>query len=218
MDTAFINTHKYDGTFISLSGGEATGKSTMSLWLKEKLEQLGYEVVLCRDPGGVPSSEAIRNCIMDFPLDPRSELLLYLSARRELVTNKIIPALKEGKVVISDRFYLCSLAYQGYARGLGIENVLNLNHFICEDCYPNLNFIIDIPYEVSLYRKSKTSDINRLDLEGVEFHKKVEEGFKLISQSTIPNIKVIDGCNNIEDIQNTLLHEIIKTIKVSPNK
>ncbi|MGL4800107.1 MAG: dTMP kinase, partial [Cellulosilyticaceae bacterium] len=156
------------GLFIALEGGEATGKTTTAKALKERLEALGHEVIITREPGGIPSAEAIRNNIMDYHVDPKTEILLYLAARREHLVSKVIPALEAGKVVITDRFHISSLVYQGHARGLGIDIVRELNAFVC-DIYPDLNIIIDIPVHVSMARKQHVDDINRLDLEGEAF-------------------------------------------------
>ncbi|MEG0708092.1 MAG: dTMP kinase, partial [Cellulosilyticaceae bacterium] len=185
------------GLFIALEGGEATGKTTTAKALKERLENEGFEVVITREPGGIPSAEAIRNNIMDYHVDAKTEVLLYLAARREHLVSKVIPALKEGKIVITDRFYLSSLVYQGHARGLGIDTVRELNHFVC-DIYPDLNIVIDIPVEVSMARKQHVEDINRLDLEGRDFHQKVEDAYKMLCKENKDPIIVIDGVQPID--------------------
>lgn len=181
------------GLFIALEGGEATGKTTTAKALKERFEALGKEVVVTREPGGISSAEAIRENIMNFRVDARTELLLYLAARREHLVNKVIPALAAGQIVITDRFYISSLVYQGYARELGIDTVRKLNDFVCDQVYPDLNIIIDIPVEVSMERKQGVQDINRLDLEGYAFHKKVEEGYKIIHEKGKDATVVVDG-------------------------
>ena len=197
------------GLFIALEGGEATGKTTTAKVVKEKLEKLGYEVVVTREPGGIPSAEAIRHNIMDFHIDAKTELLLYIAARREHLVSKVIPALEAGKIVITDRFHISSLVYQGCARGLGMEAVRMLNDFVCEGNYPDLNIIIDIPVEVSMERKKGVEDINRLDLEGFEFHKTVEESYKMISkQGTYPTV-VVDGTKTMDE----MIEEIYEIIK-----
>ena len=197
------------GLLIALEGGEATGKTTTAKALKERFEALGKEVVVTREPGGIPSAEAIRENIMNFPVDARTELLLYLAARREHLVNKVIPALETGKIVITDRFYISSLVYQGYARELGIDTVRELNDFVCNQVYPDLNIIIDIPVEVSMERKQGVQDINRLDLEGYAFHKKVEEGYKIIHQQGKDATVVVDGTQEID----RMIDEIFSIIK-----
>lgn len=196
------------GLFIALEGGEATGKTTTAKVLKERFESEGLEVIITREPGGIPSAEAIRNNIMDYHVDPKTEILLYLAARREHLVSKVLPALNEGKIVITDRFYLSSLVYQGYARGLGVDKVRELNAFVC-DIYPDLNIIIDIPVQVSMARKQHVEDINRLDLEGQEFHQKVEDGYKMICKEAKDPIVVIDGTKAIEE----MIEEIYQIIK-----
>lgn len=198
------------GLFIALEGGEATGKTTTAKVLKERLEREGFDVVITREPGGIPSAEAIRNNIMDYHVDAKTEVLLYLAARREHLVSKVIPALEAGKIVITDRFYLSSLVYQGYARGLGIETVRELNHFVC-DIYPDLNIVIDIPVQVSMARKQHVEDINRLDLEGQEFHQKVEYAYKMLCQENKDPIDVIDGVQPIEQ----MIEDIYETIKTA---
>lgn len=201
------------GLFIALEGGEATGKTTTAKVLKERLEGEGYEVVITREPGGIPSAEAIRNNIMDYHVDAKTEVLLYLAARREHLVSKVIPALEEGKIVITDRFYLSSLVYQGYARGLGIDVVRELNAFVC-DIYPDLNIVIDIPVEVSMARKQHVEDINRLDLEGKEFHQKVEDAYKMLCKENKDNIVVIDGVQPMDE----MIEDVYETIKKAINK
>lgn len=201
------------GIFITLEGGEATGKSTAASVLKERFEKNGFEVLVTREPGGIPSAEAIRDTIMNFEIDARTELMLFLAARREHLVNKIIPALNEGKIVITDRFFISSLVYQGYARGLGIDEVRNLNAYVCEGVFPDLNIIIDVPAEVSLTRKSgEDLEVNRLDLEGVAFHRKVSEGYRLIAAQGIDPVVVVDGTVSLEALFDRLEAEILKVL------
>lgn len=201
------------GLFIALEGGEATGKTTTGNSLKERLEKEGYEVIVTREPGGIPSAEAIRNNIMDFPVDAKTELLLYLAARREHLVKKIIPALEAGKIVISDRFYLSSLVYQGYARGLGVDTVRGLNGFVCEDVYPDINIVIDIPVQVSMQRKQQVEEINRLDLEGEAFHQKVETCYQLLCSGKEDNILVVDGTVPLEKMIERIYQIVKEQIK-----
>lgn len=196
------------GKFYALEGGEATGKTTTSKALKDLLTKDGYEVIITREPGGIPSAESIRDNIMSYTVDSKTELLLYLASRREHLVKKVIPALEEGKIVICDRFYLSSLAYQGCGRELGIETVRELNDFVCEGILPALNILIDIPVQVSKQRKAKVKDINRLDLENDSFHNRVREGYRLLVQDTRNNIVVVDGTQEKEDMINEIYHII----------
>lgn len=202
------------GKFYILEGGEATGKTTSAKELKELLTNDGYEVIITREPGGIPSAEAIRNNIMDFEVDPKTELLLYLASRREHLVKKVIPALNSGKIVISDRFYLSSLAYQGYGRELGMDVVRELNDFVCESIMPDLNILIDIPVSVSMERKSKESEINRLDLAGESFHNRVRNGYNQLILDNKDNIVLVNGVQPITD----MIYEIYSIIKEDLNK
>ena len=197
------------GIFIALEGGEATGKTTTAKAVKERLEALGYEVVVTREPGGIPSAEAIRDNIMNFHVDARTELLLYIAARREHLVSKVIPALESGKIVITDRFYISSLVYQGHARGLGMDQVRTLNDFACDGVYPDLNIIIDIPVEVSMERKKGVEEINRLDLEGYQFHQKVEKAYKMIHEAGQDHTVLLDGTKDM----NAMIDEVFHIIK-----
>ncbi|MGL4737380.1 MAG: dTMP kinase [Cellulosilyticaceae bacterium] len=199
------------GLFVALEGGEATGKTTTAKAVAERLEQEGYEVVITREPGGIPSAEAIRSAIMDYHVDPKSELLLYLAARREHMVQKVIPALEAGKVVITDRFHMSSLVYQGHARGLGIDVVRELNDFVCER-YPDLNVVIELPVRVSMARKQHVEDINRLDLEGEAFHTKVEEGYRILCEKKEDPIICVDGEQPLQIMIDEIYHIIKKQL------
>ena len=201
------------GMFISFDGGEATGKSTISNKVAITLTNMGYKVLQTREPGGVLSAESIRDNIFSYNLDDKSELLLFLASRRENIVHSIIPALKEGKIVICDRFYLSSLVYQGIVRGLDIDTVLHLNSYVCEDILPDINIVIQLPYEISLDRKLRTSDINRFDLAGEEFHRKVQIGFDTLQDLNLPNIEVLDGKQDIETLTQQSLALILKKLK-----
>ncbi len=185
--------------FIALEGGEGVGKSTIASMLKKKLEADNISVIVTREPGGIRSAEAIRNNIFDFELDAKTELLLYLAARREHLINKIIPHLKEGTIVITDRFYLSTLVYQGYARGLGIDFVRELNESIC-DVFPDINILLDAPVELGLDRRKSTAQLNRFDLEPLEFHQKVYDGYKRLVEQGQDKIEVVDSTRNVDDV------------------
>ena len=126
--------------FITLEGPEGSGKTTAVESAVKKLQEMGYEIVRTREPGGTPIAEQIRNVILDkanTSMDPRTEALLYAASRRQHLVEKVWPAIKEGKIVICDRYLDSSLAYQGGARGLGIDNVLNINLFATENTWPD---------------------------------------------------------------------------------
>ncbi len=137
--------------------------------------------------------------IFDFNVDAKTELLLYLAARREHLLDKIIPSLDAGKIVITDRFYLSTLVYQGYARDIGVEKVRELNDFICS-VYPDINILLDAPVEVGLNRRKSTAELNRIDLESIEFHEKVHAGYKALAELGKDNIKIVDSTRSVDDV------------------
>ncbi|ONI45765.1 dTMP kinase [Candidatus Epulonipiscioides gigas] len=197
------------GFFVALEGGEGTGKTTLCALLKQRFESEGIAVVATREPGGIKSAETIRNNILEFDLDLKSELFLYLAARREHLIHKILPALEQGKLVISDRFYLSTLAYQSYAGGLDINLVRTFNNFVC-DVLPDLNIFIDLNPEIGLNRK--VDDINKIDLLGLNFHQKVYQGYKQLTNNKIDNIKSIDGTLSLEEIEEQIYQLIKKSL------
>ena len=162
--------------FITLEGPEGSGKTTAVEAAVKALQEKGYEIVRTREPGGTPIAEQIRNVILDkanTSMDPRTEALLYAASRRQHLVEKVWPALKEGKIVICDRYLDSSLAYQGGARGLGVDEVLNVNLFATENTWPDLTLLFDIKPEVGLARiaSNASREVNRLDLEKLEFQK-----------------------------------------------
>jgi len=191
--------------FITFEGGEGAGKSTAIKRIVEKLTAEGYEIVLTREPGGTPIAEEIRNVILDRKntnMDPRTEALLYAASRRQHLVEKVIPALKEGKLVLCDRFLDSSLAYQGGARGLGIDNVYNMNLFATEGMLPDLTILFDIEPELGLQRIAANSqrEVNRLDVEKMTFHKKVGEGFHELARKFPERIVIVDASKSAEEV------------------
>lgn len=193
------------GIFIVFEGGEGSGKSTILyktyIWLKD----LGYDCIKTREPGGINISEQIREVILNkenINMDGRTEALLYAAARRQHLVEKVIPALKSGQIVLCDRFVDSSLVYQGYARGLGIEEVYSINKFAIEDCMPDLSILFDIRPEIGMERIKKNSnrEVNRLDLEKLDFHNKVREGYSLIYNQNKDGIVKINAEKSIDEV------------------
>ncbi len=191
--------------FITFEGGEGSGKSTVIRELAKRIEEAGREVVVTREPGGTPISEKIRDVILDRSsgeMDARTEALLYAASRRQHVVEKIIPALKEGKVVISDRYLDSSLAYQGMARGLGMAEVYELNMFATGGLEPDLTLFFDLAPEEGMERieANPNREINRLDLEGMPFHQKVRLGFETLARENPHRIVKIDASKPLEEV------------------
>lgn len=200
--------------FITFEGPDGAGKSTIIKLVHEKLVQDGFNIVLTREPGGTPIAEKIRDIILDNSnqaLDARTEALLYAASRRQHLVEKIWPALKEGKIVLCDRFLDSSLAYQGGGRNLGVENVLNINLFATENTYPDLTLFFDVSPEVGLARVSKDKKriADRLDNENENFHDKVYKTFKEIIEQNKNRIVVIDASKSIDEVVETT-YKIIK--------
>ena len=200
--------------FITLEGTEGSGKSSAMEIVYKRLIDEGYSLVKTREPGGTPISEQIRNVILDkgnTAMDGRTEALLYAASRRQHLVEKIWPSLKEGKLVFCDRYLDSSLAYQGFARGLGIEEVLNINLFATENTFPDLTLLFNLDPKIGLERISKDNgrEVNRLDLEKLSFHQKVHQGYLILSKRYPERIKVIDASLPLEQVAE-ITYQIIK--------
>lgn len=193
------------GIFITLEGGEGSGKTTMITRLSDYLKEKNIPYLVTREPGGIEIAEKIRSIILDpdhTAMDARTEALLYAAARRQHLVEKVIPALEEGLVVLCDRFVDSSLAYQGYARGIGLEEIRSINLFATEDITPDITIYFDIDPEVGLARiaANQEREINRLDLENRLFHDKVRAGYFKLVESEPERIKVIDASLSPDEV------------------
>ena len=167
------------GKFIAFEGCEGVGKSTQLRFLKEYLEKTGQDAVFTREPGGTPLAEKIRELILTCEMPAETEALLFAAARADHIDNLILPALSEGKIVVCDRYLHSSVAYQGYARGLGEETVFSFNRYAVEKCMPDAVVFIDMnPLESWRRRKGHVIENDRMEAEKDEFHLRVYEGFK----------------------------------------
>ena len=205
--------------FITFEGGEGSGKSTVMKDVATRLTKEGYKLVLTREPGGTPIAEEIRNVILDkdnTKMDPRTEALLYAASRRQHLVEKIWPALERGEIVLCDRYLDSSLAYQGGARGLGVDEVLSINMFATEGEYPDLTLLFDLEPEEGLKRieKNKGREVNRLDLEKLEFHKKVRDNFHALAKKYSTRYIIIDASKPLNEVED----EVYKIIKETISK
>ena len=203
--------------FITLEGPEGSGKTTAVEATVKKLQEMGYEIVRTREPGGTPIAEQIRHVILDkanTSMDERTEALLYAASRRQHLVEKVWPALKEGKIVICDRYLDSSLAYQGGARGLGIDEVLNINLFATENTWPDLTLLFDIKPEVGLARINANADreVNRLDLEKIDFHNKVRESFLALAKRFPERYVIIDASASREEVAKATMEAILSRL------
>jgi len=198
------------GLFIAIEGGEGAGKTTQAQLLYRALAPR-FPTILTREPGGTPLGERIRELLLDpslRPINPRAELLLFLAARAQHIEEVIRPALEKGMVVISDRFSLSSLAYQGFGRGLDISLLEKLDDFARQSLSPHLTIYIDIPPEEGQVRLSTLTAFER---EPPEFHKRVREGYLKLASLYPDKIKVVDGKGSVEEVRRRI-EEIVEEL------
>lgn len=198
---------------VSLEGGEGSGKTTLLNMLKDYFETIGLDVMITREPGGVRIAEKIREIILDIEhteMDVRTEALLYAAARRQHLTQKVLPELGRRDMVLFDRFVDSSVVYQGYVRGIGMDEVYELNRFATEDFLPDMTIYLDIDPAEGLKRVYGDSgrEINRLDLEAAEFHVKVREGYRIMLSEHSERMVEVDASRPVEvvfnDVKNLL--------------
>ena len=203
------------GLFITFEGPNGSGKTTVATAVCERLKEKGYEVIHTREPGGIAISEDIRKIILDpknTSMDPKTEALLYAASRRQHLVEKVFPAIKEGKIVICERFLDSSLAYQGYGRKLGFDEVLSINMFAIDNTYPDLTIYLDVDEQVGLDRLADRSFKDRLDQESIEFHHLVSEGYREVLRRFKDRISIVDASQDKESVIQDSLDLIIKKI------
>ncbi|HHA6018636.1 TPA: dTMP kinase [Staphylococcus aureus] len=200
--------------FITFEGPEGSGKTTVINEVYHRLVN-DYDVIMTREPGGVPTGEEIRKIVLEGnDMDIRTEAMLFAASRREHLVLKVIPALKEGKVVLCDRYIDSSLAYQGYARGIGVEEVRALNEFAINGLYPDLTIYLNVSAEVGRERIIKNSrDQNRLDQEDLKFHEKVIEGYQEIIHNESQRFKSVNADQPLENVVEDTYQTIIKYLE-----
>lgn len=199
-----LNTQK-GGYLITLEGPDGAGKTSVLERLVPLLEAQGHQVVTTREPGGVAIAESIRDVILDVKntaMDEKTELLLYIAARRQHFVEKVLPDLAQGKLVLVDRFIDSSVAYQGYGRGLSVTDIDWLNDYAIEDTKPDLTLLFDLPSELGLARieQADVREVNRLDLEKLEMHQRVRQGYLAIARDQAERVKVIDASQDLDKV------------------
>lgn len=192
------------GKFITLEGGEGSGKSTQILKLKADLSQRGIEVLCTREPGGSAGGERIRELLVKGDpdqWDPLTEAVLFLAARRDHVERVVKPALESGKWVISDRYHDSTIVYTGYGQEVDLEKLHQLYHLIIGDFYPEQVFIFDIDPQIGLKRvQDRGGDEVRIEKRGLAYHQKIREGYLQLAKSNINRYTVIDANQSPEDV------------------
>ena len=188
------------GKFITFEGADGSGKTTQIEKIKEYLENNGKECILTREPGGSDLGNKIREILLhyDGEVDDLCELLLYMADRAQHVKKIIIPALNEGKYVLCDRYIDSSVAYQGYARGLDIERIISLNNIATDNLNPDLTIVFDVETETAIKRVGDIKD--RLEKEGVEFHKKLRYGYLELAKRFPERIKTVNANLSIDEV------------------
>ena len=194
------------GKFITLEGPEGSGKTTVSKELVKILNESGYKVLLTREPGGVDIAEQIRNVILDkknTKMDARTEALLYAAARRQHLVEKVLPALEEGITIVSDRFVDSSLAYQGYGRKIGIDEVYSINMFAIEGKLPDKTIYLDIDAKTGLDRiNANRASLDRLDQESEDFHNLVHAGYEAVVEKYKDRMVIVDASKSVDEVIN----------------
>lgn len=216
------------GMFITFEGPDGAGKTSIIKGLKEKFQEAGERnVIFTREPGGSPIAEEIRNVTLDpknTEMDPKTEALLIAAGRRQHIVEKIMPALKEGKIVICDRFVDSSLVYQGHAREIGMEAVAEINQFATESLQPDVTLYLDVTAEVGLARIEKgrqNRQYDRLDREKIEFHQKVREGYFLLLDKYKERMIKVDASQSEEKVLEScweIIQQILPTKELGGNE
>ena len=201
--------------FITLEGPEGSGKSTQIKRLAKHLESMGYPVITTREPGGTPIGDQIRQVLVRMEnkeLHPRTEILLFLSARAQLVEQLIKPALQDGKIILCDRYGDSTLAYQGYGHGLDLEKLRQMLDFATDHLKPDLTILLDLDVKTGLMRKKAEDEWNRLDAYEVLFHERVREGYLQLAREEPERWRIVDASQSIEAVQEDLFRIILDAI------
>ncbi|MGE5472884.1 MAG: dTMP kinase [Ignavibacteriales bacterium] len=191
------------GYFITVEGLDGCGKTTQLNNIADYFEQKGRKVILTREPGGTKLGEKIREILLDVDntgMNSVAELMLYAAARAQIVSELIVPAVEQGKIVICDRFIDSSIAYQGYGRKLGAEIVEGINSYALQGYKPDITFFFDISPEEIAKRKTLKEKLDRVESEKIDFHNRVYEGYLALAEANRERIIVIDARKSIEEI------------------
>ena len=203
----------YPGVFIVLEGPDKSGKSTQAQAIIRRLNKMGKTTVWTREPGGTPLAEAIRAALLNpvNTVDPMAELLLYEASRAQHVAEKILPALKEGKVVLCERFTMSTAAYQGYGRGISLKTIDRLNAIATGGLKPDLTLVFDIP-EKQFQERSRKKPHDRLEMEAPEFRARVRQGYRELSKIT-PGAVKINAEKPLLDVRQAIFKAIDRKVK-----
>lgn len=202
--------------FITLEGPEGSGKSTQIRRLAKRLEAMGYPVITTREPGGTSIGDQIRHVLVRMEnkeLHPRTEILLFLAARAQLVEQLIKPALQDGKIILCDRYGDSTLAYQGYGHGLDLEQLRQMLDFATDHLKPDLTILMDLDVKTGLMRKKAEDEWNRLDAYEVLFHERVRQGYLELANEEPERWRIVDASQGIDAVQEDLFQIILDALK-----
>jgi dTMP kinase len=203
------------GIFISLEGIEGTGKTIQSRLLYEYLIKKGYEVILTEEPGGTRIGLKIRDLLLSVEnteITPVAELLLYNASRIQHINEVILPSLKRGSVVITDRFSDSTVAYQGFGREIDLKLIDFIERMVTEGLKPDITLLLDLAVEIGLMRNKGINKMDRLELEDIDFHKRVRDGYLEIAAKEPERIKLIDASGSIEEIHSKIISIVMDFI------
>lgn len=209
------------GIFVTFEGIDKAGKSTQIRQLQQRLEANGYQVVATREPGGTPFSENLRELVMQYKeekISDKAELMLFAAARAQHLAGRIIPALRQGKVVICDRFADSTTAYQGYGRGMDMDFIRRLNEYTIGENWPQRTFLLELPLEESFARLQRVlagheSESDRFEDEKERFHQRVREGFEALAAENPERVVKINAARSIEEIADDIWRSLEPLLK-----
>jgi dTMP kinase len=200
--------------FLSIDGGDGAGKSTQIGLLCQWLRAAGHDLVACRDPGSTPLGEAVREILLhrhDLKIDRRSEMFLYMAARAQMVDQTIRPALAAGKTVVSDRYLLANVVYQGYGGGLDVDALWEVGRMATADLLPDMTIVLDVSPETAARRLARQRD--RMELQGDAFHARVREGFLAEARRQPDRIVVVSAEGPIDAVQAEIRQHVARILR-----
>lgn len=195
------------GVFITLEGSEGVGKSTNLAFIQRWLQDAGHNPILTREPGGTPMAEEIRELLLkkrDESVSEKAELLLMFAARAQHLDSKILPALNAGRCLVSDRFTDATYAYQGYARGLNLSWIAQLEQLVQQDVRPDLTILLDLSVEIAMTRVTNRGELDRFEQEKIEFFQNVRQGYLARAKAEPERFAVIDASQSLEAVQSDI--------------
>ena len=201
--------------FITFEGPDGSGKTTVCNAVYQRLKDMGYDVVHTREPGGIEIAEKIRDIILDpqnVMMDAKTEALLYAASRRQHLVEKVIPSIEAGKVVICERFVDSSLAYQGYGRELGFDEVLSINKFAIGDYFPDMTVYLDVDEKIGLERIKDRAFKDRLDQVSIDFHHRVNEGYQKVIDVFKDRVSIVDASKPLDSVIEDALSRVKELI------